>query len=715
MKHKIIPITELRNTSKLDKTVAESDGPIFVTKNGHEDFVVMSQEHYDKISDPSNAVATKLAETPDGGIKPIELDGVPQDDPLGLIRVGCAYINVKVAGVRHNAELIKTKIKETSEKGVKVLVFQELTLTGYTCGDLFLTKTLINEVDKALQDIVSYSAGFDMLVAVGAPMFHNNALFNCAIIIHKGEILGVVPKYYLPNYAEFYEKRHFQRGPKDNTTIVINGKTYPFGNKLVFFNKRYVNLKIGVEICEDAWVPDSPSIGLTMVGANLILNLSASNETIGKDVTRRNLVLSTSARLYSAYAYADAGIGESTTDLVYGGHQMIAENGEMQAETPLFSCEDAICDIDIERLVSIRSRTSSFVDREKPGYVYIGFDMELKIPSDPIRKYMKTPFLPEGDGIDLVSVKKTIDLQAYALASRIQSIRATKAVIGLSGGLDSTLALLVAVEAFKILKLDLKGIYAITMPAFGTSKRTHDNAVLLADSLGVSFKEINVKEAVIVHLRDLGHDSSVKNNAYENAQARERTQVLMDFANDINALMIGTGDLSELCLGWCTYGGDHMSFYGVNGSIPKTLVRYLCKGYSLLHKEASKALDDIIDTPISPELLPTDSKGAIAQETEDIIGPYILHDFFIFHFLKYGYRPKKIFFIARIAFKGMFDDETIKKWLRLFFKRFFQNQFKRSCLPDGPKIAPLGVSPRGDLRMPSDASSDDYLAEIDTL
>jgi len=709
MNPKILPITTLRDTAKIDEQINQSGDPIFITKNGYGDFVLVPQAYFESHLQ-GNDTAVLAPKT-----KALTLSSVPQDDPLGFVRVAAVSIDTAVCGVAHNRQEIEKKILWAESQGVAILVFSELTLSGYTAGDMFLTATLQRQVVKALLALKDFSKGHDLFFLVGAPLVYGNCLYNCAVAFHDGQILGVTPKGNLPNYCEFYEKRYFHEAPDHLSSIQIGDSSYPFGENLIYVDERYTRLKIAAEICEDAWVPDSPSIRHALMGANVILNLSASNEVVGKKEYRANLVAITSAKLISAYVYADAGNGESTSDLVFAGHNLIAENGKLLCESPLFQQEPAIADIDLEKIEAERLKTTSFGNVALPDYRFLPFRMALKKPDQILRHYSRNPFIPEQKEVDLNRVKSIMTMQAMGLVKRLETVHQQKVIVGESGGLDSTLALLVAVEAFKVLKYDLKGITALTMPAFGTSKRTHDNAKLLAKSLGVSFREINIKDTLLSHLKDIDHSPEDHNVTYENAQARERTQVLMDIANDTNALMIGTGDLSELCLGWCTYNGDHMSMYGVNGSIPKTLVRYLCQGYALLHPEAAKALNDIIDTPISPELLPTDKKGQIAQKTEDKIGPYELHDFFIYHFLRFGFEPKKLFAIAKQAYAGVYDDATIKKWLGVFIKRFFQNEFKRSCLPDGAKVGTVAISPRGDLRMPSDASVEDYLKQLEEI
>ncbi len=470
-----------------------------------------------------------------------------------------------------------------------------------------------------------------------------------------------------------------------------------------------------MEICEDLWVPNPPSTELALNGATLILNLSASNEVVGKAKYRKDLISMTSARLFAAYAYSDAGAGESTTDVVFASHNLIAENGKILAETPLFEMKSATADIDLEKIVSERIRMTTYPSSNDESYAVIGFSLPILRPQKVLREYRRNPFLPKEGAFDEERVRTILLIQAEGLIKRLETVRQKKVLVGLSGGLDSTLALLVATVAFDRLGYDRKGIKAVTLPAFGTSKRTHDNALLLSKELGVEFEEINLKKALLSHFDDIHHDPNNHNVTYENAQARERTQVLMDIANDENSLMLGTGDLSELCLGWTTYNGDHMSMYGVNASIPKTLVRYLCEGYAKIHPEAAPSLNDIIDTPISPELLPLDQKGKIQQQTEDVVGPYEVVDFIIYHFLRYGYRPSKVYFLLCQAYGEKYGKEQLKGWLSSFFFRFWRNQFKRSCLPDGAKVGTVAISPRGDWRMPSDASVKDYLDEIEKL
>ena len=701
MSIKIIPITALRDTQKLEEEVLSSDSPIHITKNGYSSMVIMSEEAY------SEGRQTNVQHNVS---YPGKVDA-DLDDPLGFVRVKAAAFPIHLADPKGNVDDIKKQVDEAISEGVSVLCFSELCLTGYTAGDLFLDSTLLDGALSGLKDLIDYSSNKNIAFCVGLPLQIAHKIYNVAALVSNGKLVGIVPKRFIPTYQEFYEGRYFKGYEGDNGYLDLFGERIPFGNRLIFSPSSYPSLKIGIEICEDLWVPNSPSQELSLSGANLILNLSASNETVGKAAYRRDLVGMQSAKLIAAYLYCDAGEGESTTDCVYSAHNIIAENGAILSESKPFAFQPAIAEIDVDKLNAEKRKTNSFDVSSCPS-VY--FPLRLSTPKNIKRHYARNPFIPEEAEINLDRVNEVMDMQIAGLVGRLKAINCHKVVVGLSGGLDSTLALLVAVEAFKKIGYSLSDITAITLPCFGTSKRTHDNAEELSKDLGVSFKEISIANTVKSHLNDIGHPLDNLNVAYENAQARERTQVLMDVANDTGALMIGTGDLSELCLGWCTYGGDHMSMYGVNASIPKTLVRYLCHGYAIMHPTASKPLMDIINTPISPELLPT-KNGEIAQKTEDTIGPYELHDFFIYHFLRSRFSPKKLFFIACLAYDGVYDKPTIKKWLRSFFSRFFHNQFKRSCLPDGPKVGSVAISPRGDWRMPSDADVSYYLKQVDAL
>ena len=638
----------------------------------------------------------------------------------GFVKVAAAVPLVQVADCFYNIEKIEGLMRQASEKGVQIIAFPELSVTGYTCLDLFAQQTLLNGAEAALLQLVSNTADLDILTIVGVPLRTENRLINAAVVFQKGAIRGVVPKTYLPNYKEFQEQRWFTSVTElRESTISIGEEEYPMGSHLLFRSGR---LTAGIEICEDLWVPVPPSSLLAMEGANIIFNLSASNELIGKHAYLRSLICQQSARCMAGYVYASSGFGESSTDLVFAGNGIIAENGNLLAESPRFTMEEqlVISEIDIETLQNDRQVNTSFMygtsglPKEKAQVV----DFQVRIPDgfSLTRPVDPHPFTPSGEALK-ERCEEIFHIQVAGLAKRLVHAHAQTAVVGISGGLDSTLALLVTVMTFDALKMPRGQIIGITMPGFGTTDRTYTNACDLIRSLGVTLKEIPIKEACLQHFRDIDHDPSVHDVTYENSQARERTQLLMDIANQKNGLVIGTGDLSELALGWATYNGDHMSMYGVNGSIPKTLVKYLVE-WVANHKvdDASRlTLLDIVDTPISPELIPADENGNIKQKTEDLVGPYELHDFFLYHFLRFGSHPSKIYFLAQKAFAGIYDNATVKKWLYTFFRRFFQQQFKRSCLPDGPKVGSVSLSPRGDWRMPSDAVSRLWLEEIERI
>ena len=638
----------------------------------------------------------------------------------GFVKVAAAVPLVQVADCFYNIEKIEGLMRQASEKGVQIIAFPELSVTGYTCLDLFAQQTLLDGAEEALLQLVSNTADLDILTIVGVPLRTENRLINAAVVFQKGAIRGVVPKTYLPNYKEFQEQRWFTSVTElRESTISIGEEEYPMGSHLLFRSGR---LTAGIEICEDLWVPVPPSSLLAMEGANIIFNLSASNELIGKHAYLRSLICQQSARCMAGYVYASSGFGESSTDLVFAGNGIIAENGNLLAESPRFTMEEqlVISEIDIETLQNDRQVNISFMygtsglPKEKAQVV----DFQVRIPDgfSLTRPVDPHPFTPSGEALK-ERCEEIFHIQVAGLAKRLVHAHAQTAVVGISGGLDSTLALLVTVMTFDALKMPRGQIIGITMPGFGTTDRTYTNACDLIRSLGVTLKEIPIKEACLQHFRDIDHDPSVHDVTYENSQARERTQLLMDVANQKNGLVIGTGDLSELALGWATYNGDHMSMYGVNGSIPKTLVKYLVE-WVANHKvdDASRlTLLDIVDTPISPELIPADENGNIKQKTEDLVGPYELHDFFLYHFLRFGSHPSKIYFLAQKAFAGIYDNATVKKWLYTFFRRFFQQQFKRSCLPDGPKVGSVSLSPRGDWRMPSDAVSRLWLEEIERI
>ena len=638
----------------------------------------------------------------------------------GFVKVAAAVPLVQVADCFYNIEKIEGLMRQASEKGVQIIAFPELSVTGYTCLDLFAQQTLLDGAEEALLQLVSNTADLDILTIVGVPLRTENRLINAAVVFQKGAIRGVVPKTYLPNYKEFQEQRWFTSVTElRESTISIGKEEYPMGSHLLFRSGR---LTAGIEICEDLWVPVPPSSLLAMEGANIIFNLSASNELIGKHAYLRSLICQQSARCMAGYVYASSGFGESSTDLVFAGNGIIAENGNLLTESPRFTMEEqlVISEIDIETLQNDRQVNTSFMygtsglPKEKAQVV----DFQVRIPDgfSLTRPVDPHPFTPSGEALK-ERCEEIFHIQVAGLAKRLVHAHAQTAVVGISGGLDSTLALLVTVMTFDALKMPRGQIIGITMPGFGTTDRTYTNACDLIRSLGVTLKEIPIKEACLQHFRDIDHDPSVHDVTYENSQARERTQLLMDVANQKNGLVIGTGDLSELALGWATYNGDHMSMYGVNGSIPKTLVKYLVE-WVANHKvdDASRlTLLDIVDTPISPELIPADENGNIKQKTEDLVGPYELHDFFLYHFLRFGSHPSKIYFLAQKAFAGIYDNATVKKWLYTFFRRFFQQQFKRSCLPDGPKVGSVSLSPRGDWRMPSDAVSRLWLEEIERI
>lgn len=629
----------------------------------------------------------------------------------GFFKVAAATPSIKVADCEYNKDAILDLMRRAEKRSVGAIVFPELCLTGYTCGDLFRDRTLITAAQKALSDIMAQSKSMHLLAVIGLPVPVGANLYNAAAVICRGHLLGLATKSNIPNYSEFYEARHFTPGP-EYVEAPFCGTTVPLGNSLIFKCESMPELVVGVEICEDLWVPCPPSAQLAQCGATLILNPSASDEIIGKAPYRRSLVMNQSARLFAAYAYADAGEGESSTDLVYSGHNVIAENGTVLAESQQFTTGLTIADVDLQRMLQERLRTTTW---SNAGEAYeISFDMNL--PKMKIeRKFPALPFVPDDEKDLRERCEMILNLQASGLKTRLKHTGSKCVTIGVSGGLDSTLALLVIARAFDLLKLDRKGIMAVSMPGFGTTKRTKDNAEHLCTLLGVTFHEISIDSAVTQHFIDIKHDPDVRDVTYENSQARERTQVLMDLANQCGGFVIGTGDLSELALGWATFNGDIMSMYSVNCSIPKTLVRHLVHhSASTSGDELCALLEDVLDTPVSPELLPP-VDGVISQKTEDIVGPYELHDFFLYYMLRFGFTPTKIFHMAQSAFAGTYDNETIKKWISSFYKRFFMNQFKRSCLPDGPKVGSVTLSPRGDWRMPSDASARLWLDEIEAL
>ena len=613
-----------------------------------------------------------------------------------------------------NVDAVISAVKKAEEKGVNVLVFPELFLTGYTISDLFYQPILLDRVENAIDELRYFSETSETLFVVGAPIRKDGKIYNCAVVFFGGEILGVVPKTYIPNYNEFYERRQFSPAPDENSAVILSGKEIPFGKNLIFENENFKDEKIAAEICEDLWAVNSPSNAHAVNGATLILNLSASDELIGKAEYRRSLVSMQSAKTVSAYVYCDAGDGESSTDMVFAGHNVIAENGKILKESRLFQNELIYADVDIGYISYERQRLFNYITPGIGKYQTVKFKGGF-VGENFNRKYGRTPFVPQ----EKTELKNRIDLilgiQSQGLKTRVEKINCKTLVVGLSGGLDSTLAILVAVRAIDALKRPRKDIIAVTMPCFGTTSRTKNNSVLLAESLGVTLKEINITDSVRSHFKDIGQDESVTDVTYENSQARERTQVLMDVANKTGGIVIGTGDLSELALGWATYNGDHMSMYGVNASVPKTLVRFIVGSVAdEVGGETGRVLKDILATPVSPELIPA-VDGEISQKTEDIVGPYELHDFYLYYFLRAGFAPSKIFEAAKRTFYGAYDEKTIYKWLEIFIKRFFAQQFKRSCLPDGVKVGSVSLSPRGDWRMPSDASVALWLKDLSSV
>ncbi len=621
----------------------------------------------------------------------------------GFIKVAAATPDFRVADVDYNKGQIIKQMDEAAEAGAKIIVFPELCITGYTCSDLFLQDILLNSAKKALVEIAEHTKNLDALVFVGVPIAVGGELYNVAAALNHGNILGFTTKSFLPNYGEFYEMRQFRPGPKKAEKILFGGKEIPFGPQLLFVEKQMTNLIVSAEICEDVWSPVPPSIEAAREGATVIVNCSASDETIGKASYRESLISGQSARLISGYIYANAGEGESTTDLVFGGHNLIAENGTILAEAKRFSNGIIYTEFDVQKIANERRKNTTFTETQEHVLPRIPFGLE-QTETILTRTFPSRPFVPRDDQERAKRCEEILTIQAMGLKKRLAHTHAKSAVVGISGGLDSTLALLVTAKAFDALGLERSGITAVTMPCFGTTDRTYQNACKMSLKVGATLREVRIGDAVMQHFKDIGHDPQDHSVTYENSQARERTQVLMDIANQTGGLVIGTGDMSELALGWATYNGDHMSMYGVNASVPKTLVRHLVHYFADTCEDSSlkEVLYDVLDTPVSPELLPP-KDGEIAQKTEDLVGPYELHDFFLYYFLRMGYEPGKIYRIAKLSFVGEYDDETIYKWLRTFCWRFFSQQFKRSCLPDGPKVGTVALSPRGDWRMPSDA------------
>lgn len=632
----------------------------------------------------------------------------------GYIRCGCAVPDLKVADCEYNSEQIIKAVKVAAANNCSLLTLPELCITGYTCGDLFLSKTLTEGAEKALRHILDETKDLEIIFIAGLPLSYSGKLYNCAAVCLKGQVLGFVPKRNIPNYSEFYEARHFT--PRNGSKPVSITRFSTSMGEMLFGSYDDPDFVFGVEICEDLWVPNSPSEELAANGALIICNPSASDEVIGKKEYRRKLVEMQSAKLVCGYVYTDCGFGESTQDMIFSGHSLICENGSKLAESKPFTNGIIYGDIDLEKLSGERRRMNTYPQTSEDSAIAVQM-FSLKVPDMKLcRRFAPMPFVP-SDRTDLSArCEEILTMQATGLATRLRHIHGKTAVIGLSGGLDSTLALIVTVYAFDMLSLDRKGIIAVTMPCFGTTKRTKSNALTLAEAYGASIREIDISSSVRQHFKDIGQNEDVHDVSYENGQARERTQVIMDIANMTGGIVIGTGDLSELALGWATYNGDHMSMYGVNCSIPKTLVRHLVSYEAeRVSGDLSEVLKDILDTPVSPELLPPAEDGTISQKTEDIVGPYELHDFFLYYMVRCGFSPKKIFRIAQIAFEGTYSGEVILKWLKIFVRRFFAQQFKRSCLPDGPKVGSVTLSPRGDWRMPSDASAVLWLKELEDI
>lgn len=627
----------------------------------------------------------------------------------GFIKVCAATPKIRVADLPYNTQNIISAIGEGYKEGCDLIVFPELCVTGYTCGDLFQQKALLDGAQASLVKIAESTSGKKLLAFIGAPLSFQGKLFNCAIAISDGKILGVVPKSYLPNYGEFYERRHFSPAALGRGEIFVGDEKYHFSTDIIFKAGNCKEFTVSAELCEDLWAPLSPSVAHARAGSNIIVNLSCSDETVGKAEYRRNLVKMQSGKLIAGYVYCDAGDGESTTDMVFAGHNLIAENGSILAESTLFRNELVYADIDVEAIASERRRMASSYYREgdevKNNYTVIEFDSEQR-DVELTREFSKTPFVPEGNEALKDRAELILSIQAKGLEKRLQHTGSKTAVIGISGGLDSALALMVTCRAFHLLGKSFSDILAVTMPGFGTTAKTKGNSIRLIEAMGATAKTVPITDSVLQHFKDIGHDPEVLDVTYENAQARLRTMILMDLANKTGGMVIGTGDLSELALGWATYNGDHMSMYGVNSSVPKTLVRYLI-GYEAerIGGDVGKVLNDILNTEISPELLPPDKDGKIAQKTEDLVGPYLLHDFFLYYVVRWGFAPEKVQYLAERTFREEFDRKTIAKWLKKFYERFFGQQFKRSCIPDGVKVGSVTLSPRGDWRMPSDAVS----------
>lgn len=707
MKKYIRPITDLRKTNEILE-LSKDNTPIHITKNGYSELVILSEELFQE-KFLSNNFHKEIIN--------INQHNLSQNHLYGLINVACYSLEVKVGNVIKNTEIIKEKITTAIEHNIAILVFPELCICGYTVGDLLSQSSLLNQINKSIIDIKNFTKGKDILVFIGAPISKDNLLYNCALAIQNGKILACIPKANIPNYKEYYESRYFAIYNAENSSIIIDKEEIPFGNKIILQNDNYLKETIGCEICEDAWVSHSPSLDQVKAGANIIINLSASNETITKEETRRCLVKEASRKLKCAYIYCSSSFEESTTDLLFSGHSLIAENGDIINESALFFPSKLEATIDLSRIENNRRNSTTFASSETSGFLICHYSAKRNIVNNLLnRKLSQYPFVFNDFSLKEIDYNKTLLMQALGLVKRMKAISCKKTVLGLSGGLDSTLALLVLNKAYDILNYNKKDIVCITLPCFGTSQRTYNNAVSLSKEIGNTLLEINISKAVEQHLKDIDHLNHNYDVTYENAQARERTKVLMDYANKINGLVIGTGDLSEIALGWSTYNGDHMSMYAVNCSIPKTLIRgmftYFIKNNT--YPTLTPTLQDILDTPISPELIPA-KDNKITQVTESIIGPYVLNDFFLYHFMNNFYSFRKIYYLAKIVFNKIYSSQEIKKWLKLFIKRFFTSQFKRSCMPDGIKITPTSLSPRGDLRLPSDISYQSFIDELDDL
>ncbi len=700
---KIIPIKELRNTNEISRMCHLISEPIYISKNGYSDLVIMSDECFENLG--KNEV--ELEETPRLYASRVE----KQDQANGYIKVCSLNFPGNISDVDFNKTKIVEAIKKAFENEAKIIVLPELCLSSYSCGDLFFSDTLLKKVIKAIDEIMESTKDIEAFYTFGAPLIFQDKLYNCAICAYKGKILGVVPKTYVPNYNEFYEKRYFEGYESQYINqIQIGDNIYPFSNNLLFRNARLTNEIIGVEICEDMWVNSPRSSVLSSLGATIICNLSSSNETIEKEEIRRKLIETNCYRSKVGYIYSSASFNESSSDLIFSGHNIICEPDGIIKESELFDSSSIYSEIDLDRIM-VERRMQKYNSKNHFSFQMIDFSCsmsEVKLT----RSYQKYPFINKNNTKE--EMIKIHNMQAKALERRLRQINCKNVVIGVSGGLDSTIALLCCINTFDNMKLPRTNIHAITLPCFGTTSRTKDNATIMCEKLGVNLLTIDIKKSVDQHLKDLKISKEDQSIAFENSQARERTQVLMDYCNKVNGIVIGTGDLSEIALGWSTYNGDHMSMYNVNCSLPKTLIRSMTYYLSDVYPEIKEILLDILDTPISPELLPP-KEGEIAQITEDVIGPYVLHDFFLYHFIYHKQDVKKVFFMAKETFKEDYDEKTIKKWFTHFIKRFFNNQFKRSCCPDGPKITQVSLSPRGDFRMPSDTSGNSYLRELENL